>query len=123
MIGGLSSCLPLLLSLCLCSLNISLVNTAKEKSVKSTLFLLKFVDKLNLFIFAEIINPLLDGMGYTLKLSYVTLIVRGFTEHHGTKIVIFNQVAKMKKKNSLDIIRIQEFPSTIKQPSIVRLKL
>lgn len=37
-------------------------------------------------------------MGYTLKLSYVTLIVRGFTEHHGTKIVIFNQAAKMKYK-------------------------
>jgi len=43
-------------------------------------------------------NPLLDGMGYTLKLSYVTLIVRGFTEHHGTKIRIFIRTANVKYK-------------------------
>ena len=38
-------------------------------------------------------------MGYTLKLSYVTLIVRGFTEYHGTKIVIFNSLLSDKKRN------------------------
>lgn len=34
-------------------------------------------------------NPLPDWSGLYLKLSYVTLIVRGFTEHHGTKIDLF----------------------------------
>ena len=43
-------------------------------------------------------KPLLDGMGYTLKLSYVTLTARGFTGYHDTKIVIFNRIPNMKYK-------------------------